>query len=275
MHRSTGSTPPLTCVLRDTLIAIIAVTASIPSLASAGSISEAERDSRLASAHELLGSHYDKSAVRSGEEVDKINKMIYRWTKEALPESYKKNYKKIAQTIIDESLKNEFDPIFVMSVIMNESSFRPETIGPFKEIGLMQLRVQTAQWIGLKEKIKFKSVKAAKKALKDPAMNIKLGTAYLAYLRERFDSHARLYLAAYNMGQGNVEEALSRNIWPKEYVIRVMHHYVGYYKEIRDIYKPKANLKSETNVSEIEVPTDRQIAAITETPITEDTVPTE
>lgn len=259
----------MTYVLRDTLVAFVAITVFIPSFASAGNISEAERDSRLANAHELLGSHYDKSVVRSGEAVEKVNQMIYRWTKDALPEDYKKDYKKIAQTIIDESLKNEFDPIFVMAVIMNESSFRPTTIGPFKEIGLMQLRVQTAQWIGQKEKMKFKNIKAVKKALKDPATNIKLGTAYLAYLRERFDSHARLYLAAYNMGQGNVEDALSRNVWPKEYVIRVMHHYVSYYKEIRERYKPKATVKSESTISEIEVPTDRQIATVTESAINE------
>jgi soluble lytic murein transglycosylase len=250
-------------VFRDTIIAVLAVVTFIPSLANAGAISEAERDSRIAHAHELLGSHYSKSAVRAGENVDKINKMIYQWTHDSLPDSYKKTYKKIAQTIIDESLKNEFDPIFVMSVIMNESSFRPTTVGPFGEIGLMQIRPQTAQWIGQKQKIKFKNEKAVKSALQDPCMNIKLGTAYLAYLRERFDSHARLYLAAYNMGQGNVEENLSKNIWPKEYVIRVMNHYVGYYREIRDKFKVKG-LKSDTKLSQIEVPTDRQVAEITE-----------
>lgn len=252
--------------MRDTFVAIIAMTALIPTLAHAGTIADAERDSRLANAHELLGSHYSKSAVRSGEKVDKVNRMIYQWTHDSLPDDYKKDYKKVAQTIIDESLKNEFDPIFVMSVIMNESSFRPTTKGPFGEIGLMQIRPQTAQWIGQKEKIKFngRNLKVVETALKDPCLNIRLGTAYLAYLRERFDNHARLYLAAYNMGQGNVEDALSRNIWPKEYVIRVMHHYVGYYREIREKYKMKDIPKIETASAAADAHTDRQIAANTQ-----------
>jgi soluble lytic murein transglycosylase len=268
MRPSAVTTKHFSRVLRDTAFAVVvgvlAVASLLPSLANAGTLSEAERDSRIAHAHELLGSHYNKSAVRAGENVDKINQMIYHWTHDALPDNYKKVYKKVAQTIIDESLKNGFDPIFVMSVIMNESTFKPTTVGPFGEIGLMQIRPQTAQWIGKKQKMKFKNALAVKKALQDPCMNIKLGTAYLAYLRERFDSHARLYLAAYNMGQGNVEQALSKNIWPKIYAIRVMNHYVGYYREIRDKYKAKAGLKADTKLSQIEVPTDRQVAEFTE-----------
>jgi soluble lytic murein transglycosylase len=214
-----------------TMISLISLTAGlIPSLSSAGQLVDSERDARLAHAHELLGNHYNHSVVRTGEKVEEVNQMIYRWTHDALPESYKKDYKTIAQTIIDESVKYEFDPIFVMSVIMNESTFRPTQIGSFGEIGLMQIRPNTAKWISKITNVTYKG----KNSLKNPIENIKLGTAYLSYLRGKFDSHARLYLAAYNMGQTNVNEALERHIWPKDYAIHVMNHYISYYKLIRE-----------------------------------------
>lgn len=191
-------------------------------------VGEEEKLSRLSHAHELLGKYYEHSVVRSGEDVEKINKMIYRWTYQSLPKKFKKKYQKIAQTIIDESLQHEFDPVFVVSVIMNESGFNPNCIGPVKEIGLMQIRATTGKWMAGRIGIHWKG----KKALKDPITNIKIGTAYLEYLRGKFDSHARLYLAAYNMGQGNVQDALSRKIWPKDYAKHVMNHYIAYYREI-------------------------------------------
>jgi soluble lytic murein transglycosylase len=208
----------------------------LPSLARAGDLQESERDARVAHAHELLGNRYERSVVRTGEDVEIVNQLVYQWTRDSLPESYKKDYKKVAQTIIDESLKYGFDPFFVMSVISHESRFKPTTIGSFGEIGLMQIRPQTAKWISKKLKVDYSG---KKKDLKSPIVNIRIGTAYLSYLRGQFDSQARLYLAAYNMGQRNVASALDRHIWPKEYASHVMSHYISYYKQIRELNDTK------------------------------------
>jgi len=70
-------------------------------------------------------------------------------------------------------------------------------------------------------------------------MAIRLGAAYLAFLRERFDEHARLYLAAYNMGGGNVRELLKSGKWPKDYPRRVMKEYVTYYKKLKEMTAPE------------------------------------
>lgn len=198
-----------------------------------GSLSKAERMVRLEHAQELLGKHYSKSVVRSGERVKKINKMVYRWTRNQLPAKFRKNYKKIAQAIIDESLKHEFDPVFLMAVISNESRFNPRAAGSFGEIGLMQILPNTGKWIAGMIGLKWQG----KKTLRDPVSNIRLGAAFLAHLRKEFDSHARLYLAAYNMGQRNVREAMGKKIWPKDYAGAVMRFYVGYYTELRDSEK--------------------------------------
>lgn len=192
-------------------------------------LSEEQREVRLTHARELLGKYYAGSSARAGEKIKKINSMIYHWTKEKLAKKYRKNYQAIAQTIIDESLKYEFDPVFLMSVIQGESSFNPRQIGSVGEIGLMQIRPTTGKWMAELTKQEWKG----KQSLFDPVTNIKLGAAYLNYLRDKFDNHAQLYLAAYNMGQRKVASILEQNIWPKDYPVHIMKKYVEFYNELK------------------------------------------
>lgn len=201
------------------------------------SLSDTQRQTRLSHAHELLGKYYKGSSVQSGERVNKINSKIYLWTLERLPKKYKKQYKKIAQAVIDQGAKYQFDPVFLLSVIQNESKFDPNRLGSLDEIGLMQIRPSTAKWITEKFDLKFKG----DASLHDPIENIKIGAAYMNYLRNRFDSHAQLYISAYNMGKRNVDHALKNNVWPKDYANAVMRFYIDFYSEIRDAqHKVKA-----------------------------------
>jgi len=188
-----------------------------------------QRRTRLDNAKELLGRHYRKSVVRNGEKVKRINSIIYKWTRERLPKEYRAQYRTIAQTIIDESERNGFDPVLIMSVIQGESSFNPSKRGALDEIGLMQIRPSTAIWLAKRAKIPWV---AHENSLLDPRLNIKIGTLYLRYLRDRFDAHAQLYLAAYNMGPSNVNSALDRKIWPQDYPVHVMKLYVEFYASI-------------------------------------------
>ena len=195
---------------------------------------------RLEHARELLGRHYKKSAVKSGEKISNINSDVYKLVEERLPKRHRKESKRIAKAIIEEAQKHEFDPVFLMSVIQGESSFNPDMVGGVGELGLMQIRPSTAKWIAPKFGMKFKQ----DKTLLDPVTNIQIGAAYLSWLRERFDSHARLYLAAYNMGQRNVDRALDKNIWPKDYPVHVMSRYVEFYSYIRDNKRGKNDGKT-------------------------------
>ncbi|MGZ3723948.1 MAG: lytic transglycosylase domain-containing protein, partial [Bdellovibrionales bacterium] len=198
------------------------------------SLSEMQRESRLTHARELLGKYYKHSAVRAGEDVKQINSKIYAWTKERLPKKYKAQYKKIAQTIIDESMKREFDPVFLLSVIQNESSFNPSMLGSLDEIGLMQLRPGTADWIAKKFDLKYKGAET----LHDPCVNIRIGTAYMDYLRDRLP-HAQLYISAYNMGKRNVDRNVEENTWPKQYASHVMRYYIEFYSSIKLVQHKK------------------------------------
>jgi hypothetical protein len=62
----------------------------------------------------------------------------------------------------------------------------------------------------------------------------------MAYLREEFDFQGQLYLAAYNMGSGNVRKALNRNVKPKEYSTRVMHRYLRFYAELQKVVSQRS-----------------------------------
>lgn len=218
-------------------------------------LSTKQREVRLDHAKELLGSRYKKSTVKSGESIKKINKLVYATVKERLPAAFQHRREKVAQAIIDEAYKYRFDPIFILSVIQSESSFRPHLLGSFTEIGLMQIKPTTAAWIAKKMDLKYKG----DKDLFDPVKNIRIGAAFLSYLRDRFDSHAQLYLSAYNMGQGNVDQALEQNIWPKDYVGRVMRQYVDFYEaqsqarmQAQVLAKNKSTPKTKTLIAKIE-----------------------
>lgn len=186
------------------------------------------REARLNHAQELLGKYYNKSAVKSGEKVRKINRLVYKWVHDNMPKDQRHKHKQIAKAIIEESAKHGMDPVFLMSVMQGESGLDPMRLGTLDEIGLMQLRPSTAQWIAEKFKIKY----TGPQSLFDPTVNVRLGAAYLAYLREKFDSHAQLYLAAYNMGARNVNNALEKKVWPKDYPVHVMKYYVDFYSTI-------------------------------------------
>lgn len=167
-----------------------------------------------------VGHRYLKHRIASA----KIKLFVFRMTKKALPKEWKVNSSKIAKTILEESEKYGFDPLFLLSVIQGESSFRPDIRGPIGEIGLMQIRPTTGAWIAKRFDLPWKG----EKSLFDPIANIRLGAAYFHHLRKLFGSHSQLYVAAYNMGLGNVRAAVKKDVWPKEYPKHVMKHYLKF-----------------------------------------------
>ena len=190
---------------------------------------------RVAHAKELLGNSYQRSVVRHGEQVqvEDYKQFINQWLIGHLSDKWKPQSRRIADAIMDESQRYAFDPIFLMAVIENESKFNPDIVGTSGELGLMQILPDTGKWIATKFDFKWKGPAS----LKDPVTSIRIGSAFLAHLRERFDFHGRLYLAAYNMGIRNVNRNLARQVWPKTYSNRVMAKYIHFYTEVTDSSK--------------------------------------
>jgi soluble lytic murein transglycosylase len=186
-----------------------------------------ERWTRLQHAKELLGNTYKKSVVRKGEKVDAIYDFILEKTSERLRPEWKQWATQIANTIISESRNNHFDPIFIMAVIEAESGFNPNAQSYRGAIGLMQVMPNTGEWLAKKMDIPWEG----EKSLHDPITNIRIGSAYLAELRAKFEADGRLYLAAYNMGSANLRKAIGRQIRPKDYPVRVMTKYIQLYTD--------------------------------------------
>lgn len=197
------------------------------------SLASISHELRVEHAKELMGPSYKKSVVAKVSKKKNIEKHIYAVVKERLPKKHKWKAYSVARTIIVESNKHSLDPYFVMAVISGESSFNPLAVGPVGEIGMMQIRPATGEWMAKILKTKWRGAKS----LQDPITNIKLGSAYLAWLRNKFDGHGQLYLAAYNMGPKAVKNAVSRDVYPKDYPIHVMKRYIAFYKEIGEMKK--------------------------------------
>lgn len=170
---------------------------------------------------ELLG----KREMTHFQNAEELRQFVREQVEHELKDELKHFSKEITEAVIRESVRNRFDPIFLLSVIKRESRFNPMAIGSVGEIGLMQIRPSTAQWIANKIGIQWNGASD----LKDPAKNIRIGATYLAYLRKKFEQDGKLYLAAYNMGATNVYRMLASQITPKIYAKAVMSFYLDFY----------------------------------------------
>ncbi len=184
--------------------------------------------SRVNHAKELLGKYYKGSNAQKLEGSQDLNLSIYNKVQTKLQGKWKLQAQKISKVIITESSKRNFDPVFVLAVIETESKFNPLTRGSHGEIGLMQLKPDTAAWIAKKYKIAWKGPKT----LENPESNIRLGLAYMTHLRKQFDNKSYKYVSAYNMGPTNVKRLVASNIQPKEYSSKVMSNYKSFYSTL-------------------------------------------
>lgn len=183
---------------------------------------------RISHAKELLGSGYKRSHVRKTEKAENISEFVESSIKNLVPKSQKNSVEVIAKTIMEESEKYGFDPIFLMAVIQNESSFNVRMKGSAGEIGLMQIKPDTAKWIATGSKISYKNAKS----LYNPETNIRIGAAFMNKLRSQFSSNSQLYLTAYNAGAGTVRKMVSGKVSPKIYASAVMKRYLAIYSAL-------------------------------------------
>lgn len=107
-------------------------------------------------------------------------------------------------------------PALIDAIAHVESRYDPAAVSPARAAGIMQLMPGTARELGVDPR--------------DPAANIRGGTAYLRQLLNRFDGDLVRTIAAYNAGPGAVARAgsLSGGIpnyrETRNYVAQVMNH---------------------------------------------------
>ena len=95
-----------------------------------------------------------------------------------------------------------------------ESSFDPNAVGSSGEVGLTQLMARTGWEL---------EPGVTREKLFDPAVNVRLGFAYLARLIEEHDGDVRLALLAYNRGPARVVSLVKRGRDPENgYAARLL-----------------------------------------------------
>ena len=106
-------------------------------------------------------------------------------------------------TIQTEAQRNGLDPYMVASLIRQESEFNPRVVSYANAYGLMQLEPSTGRQMARQTGL---SNHLDPNALLDPAVNIKLGCAYLKQTLDRFGGQQEYAFASYNAGESRVDD---------------------------------------------------------------------
>jgi soluble lytic murein transglycosylase len=103
--------------------------------------------------------------------------------------------------IRQQAADKKVDAALIAGVIYTESRFRDQTSHAGAK-GLMQLMPDTADYIARKSG----GTRFERADLATPQINIAYGTWYLRYLLDKYKGNTILTLAAYNAGEGKVDE---------------------------------------------------------------------
>ncbi|MCK9529316.1 MAG: transglycosylase SLT domain-containing protein [Gammaproteobacteria bacterium] len=136
------------------------------------------------------------------------------------------------EEVLAAATKRGVDPAFIFAVMRQESAFGAEARSRVGALGLMQLMPATARQTARVHKLPLRSRADILKA----DTNIRLGTAHLSDLLERYEGNRVFVLAAYNAGPRRVERwrpdhvPVPADIWvanitfgeTREYVQRIL-----------------------------------------------------
>jgi soluble lytic murein transglycosylase len=137
----------------------------------------------------------------------------------------------LASAIVSESIRQNYDPLFVAAVIKSESAFNTYARSYVGAQGLMQIMPATARYVESINEI-------PRGNLSDPGHNLHLGVKYLKYLEEMYKGNRILTLMAYNWGPGHVDKTIkagSRRGVPREvvnYALRILGDHAQWVDEV-------------------------------------------
>jgi soluble lytic murein transglycosylase len=151
--------------------------------------------------------------------------------------------------ILDSAQATGADPFLVMAIIRVETKFDPDKESRVGAQGLMQLMPGTVD-----EAIKKGNFSPAfRDYVSDPAINIHMGSWYIAQLTKQFKGNKVAVIAAYNAGPNRVQKWLDQGIWDgtrqnvnqipygetRHYVQRVTFFYEKYKELYSDLPKER------------------------------------
>jgi soluble lytic murein transglycosylase len=119
------------------------------------------------------------------------------WNRRLLKVVYPFPYGEI---ILAEARSRDLDPWLVAGLIRRESLFQPRAVSSAGAIGLMQVMPNTGRELARRAGVRNFSPEL----LKDPEINVHLGTLYLRQQMDRYDERLPRVLSAYNAGPHRV-----------------------------------------------------------------------
>ncbi len=127
----------------------------------------------------------------------------------------------LTDVIYDESRKYQYDPMFVLAVILTESSFKKGQMSSSGAHGLMQVIPYVGEDVATRAGVDW----AGTETLYEPEANIKVGTLHLFEQILKFGD-VKKALVAYNMGETRLRSLMRKNQpLPKRYLNRVVEYY--------------------------------------------------
>ena len=134
-------------------------------------------------------------ANASRTDIEKLQRKLY-------PRYYADIVKKYARLY-------NVDTFLIAAMILEESRYKAQAVSWAGAIGLMQIMPATAKELAQQLRIRRFRVSM----LKQPDVNIRMGTRYLDYLNSLFDGNPALVIGAYNGGPGRMKRwVASKNI---------------------------------------------------------------
>lgn len=139
-----------------------------------------------------------------------------------------RNARRFAPLIERNAKLQQLDPALVRAVIAVESAYEPEAVSTKGAIGLMQIIPETGERYGVVGDAR----RSVEQKLRDPAINLRVGTRYLRDLLVLFANDLELALAAYNAGENTVkryDDTIPPFAETREYV-KLVQQFLAFYR---------------------------------------------
>jgi soluble lytic murein transglycosylase len=129
--------------------------------------------------------------------------------------------KGLTNVIYSESKKYEYDPMFILAIILTESTFKRDEVSSHGARGLMQVVPLTGKDVATRAGVDWYGLST----LHEPEANVKLGTAYLFEKLLEFKDIKKALLA-YNLGETRLRTLLkNKQPLPSNYLKKVFDNY--------------------------------------------------
>lgn len=137
--------------------------------------------------------------------------------------------RQLTDVIQQESHKYRYDPMFVLAVILTESSFKKGQLSSFGARGLMQVVPFVGEDVATRAGVEWEG----SQSLFEPEKNIKLGTLHMFEQILKFKDIEKAIIA-YNVGETRLRGLIRRQKeLPSGYLNKVMNNY----RMLKESYK--------------------------------------